>query len=189
MFPMVSDIDEYRRARSLLEEVKRELRAEGVPIADKMEVGVMIEVPSAAMTAEFYAREANFLSIGTNDLIQYTLAVDRVNEKVAYLYQPTHPSILRLIKQVVDAGHRHNIWVGVCGEMASDIILTPLLLGLGVDELSLGAGNIPRIKKAIQTLSFEETQKMVAEWMDWYKAEDIMRALEDYAKSLYPDLL
>ena len=189
MFPMVSDIDEYRRARSLLEEVKRELRAEGVPIADKMEVGVMIEVPSTAMTAEFYAREANFLSIGTNDLIQYTLAVDRVNEKVAYLYQPTHPSILRLIKQVVDAGHRHNIWVGVCGEMASDIILTPLLLGLGVDELSLGAGNIPRIKKAIQTLSFEETQKMVAEWMDWYKAEDIMHALEDYAKRLYPELL
>ena len=189
MFPMVSDIDEYRRARSLLEEVKRELRAEGVPIADKMEVGVMIEVPSAAMTAEFYAREANFLSIGTNDLIQYTLAVDRVNEKVAYLYQPTHPSILRLIKQVVDAGHRHNIWVGVCGEMASDILLTPLLLGLGVDELSLGAGNIPRIKKAIQTLSLEETQKMVAEWMDWYKAEDIMHALEDYAKRLYPDLL
>ncbi len=189
MFPMVSDIDEYRRARSLLEEVKRELRSEGVAIADKMEVGVMIEVPSAAITAEFYAREANFLSIGTNDLIQYTLAVDRVNEKVSYLYQPTHPSILRLIKQVVDAGHRHNIWVGVCGEMASDILLTPLLLGLGVDELSLGAGNIPRIKKAIQTLNFEETQKMVTEWMDWYKAEDIMHALEDYAKGLYPDLL
>lgn len=189
MFPMVSDIDEYRRARSLLEEVKRELRNEGVPIAEKMEVGVMIEVPSAAMTAEFYAREANFLSIGTNDLIQYTLAVDRVNEKVSYLYQPTHPSILRLIKQVVDAGHRNNIWVGVCGEMASDIILTPLLLGLGVDELSLGSGNIPRIKKAVQSLSIQETEKMVNEWMDWYKAEDILRALEEYAQKLYPDLL
>jgi phosphotransferase system enzyme I (PtsI) len=189
MFPMVSDIDEFRRARSILEEVKRELRNDGVAIAEKMEVGVMIEVPSAAMTAEFYAREANFLSIGTNDLIQYTLAVDRVNEKVSYLYQPTHPSILRLIKQVVDAGHKHNIWVGVCGEMASDIKLTPLLLGLGVDELSLGSGNVPRIKKAIQSLSFEETQKMVAEWMDWYKAEDIMRALEEYAQRLYPDLL
>lgn len=189
MFPMVSDIDEYRRARSLLEEVKRELRAEGVPIADKMEVGVMIEVPSAAMTADFYAREANFLSIGTNDLIQYTLAVDRVNEKVSYLYQPTHPSILRLIKQVVDAGHRNNIWVGVCGEMASDILLTPLLLGLGVDELSLGSGNIPRIKKAIQSLNVAETEKMVAEWMDWYKSEDILHALEEYARKLYPDLL
>src|SRR5712692_2842821 len=108
----------------------------------------MIEIPSAAISADTLAHEVSFFSIGTNDLIQYSIAVDRVNERIAHLYEPSHPAIIRLIKTVVDAGHAHNLWVGICGEMAGEILLTPLLIGLGVDELSTGAALVPRVKRA-----------------------------------------
>ena len=131
-------------------------------LPEKIECGVMIEVPSAALIADVLARHVDFFSIGSNDLIQYTLAIDRGNEKVSSLYQPAHPAVLRLLQTVVEAAHRNNIWVGVCGEMASDVTLMPMLVGLGVDELSAVATAIPRIKKAIQSLNYEETRDLVA---------------------------
>ena len=130
-------------------------------MAEKIEVGAMIEIPSAAICANVLAHEVDFFSIGTNDLIQYALAVDRVNEKLAHLYEPTHPAVLRLLKMIADAAHANNIWVGVCGEMAGDVALIPLLLGLGVDELSASATLVPRVKRAVQSLAIPECRELV----------------------------
>ena len=162
MFPMVSDLSEVLEAKRLIAEVHAELREENVPFAEKLEVGVMIEVPSAALTADILARHVDFFSVGSNDLIQYTLAIDRGNEKVAAMYQPAHPAVLHLLQIVVEAAHRNNIWVGVCGEMAADVVLIPALVGLGIDELSAGPTSIPRIKRAIQALNYEEARQLVA---------------------------
>ncbi|MEO6788184.1 MAG: phosphoenolpyruvate--protein phosphotransferase, partial [Chthoniobacteraceae bacterium] len=151
MFPMISGLPELRDAKAALEECRAELRAEGAAFDDKLEVGMMIEVPSAAMIADLLAKEVAFFSLGTNDLVQYTTAVDRTNERIAHLYMPTHPAVLRLIKMTVDAAHAAGIHVGVCGEMGGDISVTPLLVGLGVDELSFGAAVIPRVKRAIRS--------------------------------------
>ncbi len=156
MFPMISGLDELRRAIAILGECKEELRSAKIDAAERLEVGAMIEIPSAAICASVLAPEVDFFSIGTNDLIQYALAVDRVNEKIAHLYEPTHPAVLRLLKMIVDAGHANNIWVGVCGEMAGDIALAPLLLGLGMDELSTAAILVPRVKRAVQSLAIPE---------------------------------
>ena len=153
MFPMISGLEELRRALAVLEECKAELEREGQAFNHETEVGAMIEIPSAAISADRLAREVDFFSIGTNDLIQYAIAVDRVNERIAHLYEPTHPAVLRLLKMVADAAHTHGIWVGVCGEMAGDLALVPLLLGLGMDELSVGASLVPRVKRAVQSLT------------------------------------
>src|ERR1700726_1020359 len=163
MFPMISGLSELRQAKEVLETCKAELREERVAFKEDIELGIMIEVPSAALVAEALAREVAFFSIGTNDLIQYTIAVDRVNERIAHLYEPTHPAILRLIEMTVAAAHAQGIWVGVCGEMAGDVALIPLLLGLGVDELSVGATLVPRVKLAVRSLAIPECRQLVDE--------------------------
>ena len=189
MFPMISGLEELRRAMAVLEECKQQLHNSKIEMAERVEVGAMVEIPSAAICADALAREVDFLSIGTNDLIQYALAVDRVNEKVAYLYEPTHPAILRLLKMVADAAHANRIWVGVCGEMAGDVALVPLLLGLGVDELSAAATRVPRVKRAVQSLTIPECRELVEETLKLDTASEILERCLQLADSRYGDLL
>jgi len=189
MFPMISGLDELRRANAVLAECREELLRSGVPLAEKIDVGAMIEIPSAAICADVLAPEVDFFSIGTNDLIQYALAVDRVNEKLAHLYEPTHPAVLRLLKMIAEAAHANNIWVGVCGEMAGDVALVPLLLGLGMDELSAGATLVPRIKRAVQSLTIPECRELVAETLKLNTASEILGRCLELADKRYGDLL
>ncbi len=189
MYPMISGIGELRRANAILEECRRELEQEGAAFKPDIEVGIMIEVPSAALSADHLAREVKFFSIGTNDLIQYAIAVDRGNDHIAHLYEPTHPSIVRLIKTVVDAARRQNIWTGVCGEMAGDIQVTPLLIGLGVDELSASSTVVPRVKKAVQSLSMPVCQNLVEEVMELETGEAILHRCLEIVRSHYGELL
>jgi phosphotransferase system enzyme I (PtsI) len=189
MYPMISGIGELRRANAILEECRRELEQEGAAFKADIEVGIMIEVPSAALSADHLAREVKFFSIGTNDLIQYAIAVDRGNDHIAHLYEPTHPSIVRMIKTVVDAARRQNIWTGVCGEMAGDIQVTPLLIGLGVDELSASSTVVPRVKKAVQSLSMPVCQDLVEEVMELETGEAILHRCLEIVRSHYGELL
>jgi phosphotransferase system enzyme I (PtsI) len=189
MFPMISGSDELRRAIAVLAECKEELLSLKIDIDEKIEVGAMIEIPAAALSANVLARQVDFFSIGTNDLIQYTLAVDRVNERIAHLYEPTHPAILRLLKMVADAAHANNIWVGVCGEMAGDAALIPLLLGFGVDELSASATLVPRVKRAVQSLAIPECQELVEEVLKLNTASEVLARCLELADKRYGDLL
>jgi phosphotransferase system enzyme I (PtsI) len=163
MFPMISAIEELREAKSALEDAKSELRKRGVPFHDRMEVGIMVETPAAALSASYLAKECDFMSIGSNDLTQYTIAVDRTNERVAYLYEHLHPSVLQLIKTTVDAGHANDIWVGICGEMAGDPLAIPVLIGLDIDELSTSPVVLLETKKIIRGLHSDEAKSMAAE--------------------------
>jgi phosphotransferase system enzyme I (PtsI) len=162
MFPMVATPAEVRSARRHLEEVREELSRAGVKLAEKIEVGIMVEVPAAALAADLLAPEVDFFSIGSNDLIQYTLAADRHNERVAYLYEPFHPAVLRLIERTIRAAHAAGIWAGMCGELAGDRLATPLLLGLGLDEFSMAAGSLPAVKERLRALSYAEAQRIAA---------------------------
>jgi len=188
MYPMISGIEEVREANKMLAEIKDELRREGVPFDENVEVGVMIEVPSAALTADILAREISFFSIGTNDLIQYSLAVDRVNEKIAYLYEPAHPAVLRLIKNVIDTGHKHNIWVGMCGEMAGEPAFSLILLGLGLDEFSTSPVNIPRIKQIIRSVDYSTAQKIAEEAMGLATGSEIEEFANMKLRQLVPGM-
>ncbi len=163
MYPMISNLTELRQANQILQECKKELRQKKIPFNPKMEVGAMIEIPSAALTSDALAKEVDFFSIGTNDLIQYTLAVDRVNEKIAYLYEPTHPAILRLIHEVIVNGHRHKVWVGTCGEMSGDPAIATVLVGLGIDEISTSPLLLPKVKKAIRLVPYKLAKQVAAE--------------------------
>ncbi|HYR57484.1 MAG TPA: phosphoenolpyruvate--protein phosphotransferase [Chthoniobacteraceae bacterium] len=188
MYPMISGIEELRRANAIVEECRAELRKEGLAFDEKMEVGAMVELPSAAIASDILAREVSFFSIGTNDLIMYSIAVDRLNEHIAHLYEPTHPAIIRLIRMTVQAAHAHNLWVGVCGEMAGDIALTPLLLGLGVDELSTGAALVPRVKRAVQALDIAACLELIEEVKDMESSSEIFAKCEEVARSHYGEL-
>src|SRR5207253_334636 len=189
MFPMISGLDELRGAISVLAECKEELCASKIDIGDKTEVGAMIEIPSAALSADVLAREIDFFSIGTNDLIQYALAVDRVNERIAHLYEPTHPAVIRLLKMIADAAHANDIWVGVCGEMAGDVALIPLLLGLGMDELSASATLVPRVKRAVQSLAISECRELVEEALKLQTPSEILARCLELADTRYGDWL
>ncbi|HYA01900.1 MAG TPA: phosphoenolpyruvate--protein phosphotransferase [Syntrophobacteria bacterium] len=181
MFPMISGVSEFRAARRMLQEVKESLVRQGIKVDDKLKIGVMIEVPSAVAVADQLAREVDFFSIGTNDLVQYALAIDRVNEHVAHLYEPLHPAILRMIKQVVDAGHRAGIPTSLCGEMAGEALYIPILLGLELDSLSMNPLAIPRVKKIIRSASLEECKIYLREVFDLPTAGEINDSLREIA--------
>ncbi len=185
MYPMISGIEELRQANAFLQEAKEELRQKGLEFNDKIAVGVMIEVPSAAMTADILAREVGFFSIGTNDLIQYSLAVDRANEKVAYLYEPAHPAVLRLIRNVIDAAHQANIKVAMCGEMAGEPSLALILLGLGLDEFSMPPQVIPELKFIIRAIGFKAAQEIASEAMKFSTGTEV----EEFAQNRLAEIL
>jgi phosphotransferase system enzyme I (PtsI) len=177
MFPMISGLEELAEALDVVASVKKELVAEGVKVADNMPIGTMIEVPAAAMVSDVLARRSSFLSVGTNDLIQYTIAVDRGNERIAYLYEPYHPGVLRLLRLIADNAHDAGIPVAMCGEMAADPLSTMLLLGLGYDELSMSAGSIPEVKEIIRSVSIREAEELVGEAMELKSFKDVDRFL------------
>jgi phosphotransferase system enzyme I (PtsI) len=188
MFPMISTIEELRRARVLLEQAKAELEAEGTAFDRTIKSGVMIEVPSAALQAHQIARETDFLSIGTNDLIQYTLAVDRDNSAVSPLYQQFHPAVLRVIKMTIDAAHDAKIWAGMCGEMAGDPLATILLVGLGLDEFSVIPSLLPEIKKIIRSVDIGAAREVAERAMALPTAGEIREYLTGVMRELMPDI-
>ncbi|WP_318504983.1 phosphoenolpyruvate--protein phosphotransferase [Bacillus sp. T3] len=182
MFPMIATIDEFRQAKAVLEEEKQKLVTEGIAVSDKIEVGIMVEIPSTAVLADLFAKEVDFFSIGTNDLIQYTMAADRMNERVAYLYQPYSPSILRLVKMVIDAAHKEGKWTGMCGEMAGDETAIPVLLGLGLDEFSMSATSILKARSLIKRLNKSDMEKLASEVLNMSTTEEVVAAIEAATK-------
>ncbi len=189
MFPMISGVGEVHRANTIVATCMKELVQEKIEFRADIKIGVMIEVPSAAFTADLIAPHVDFFSVGTNDLIQYTMAVDRLNESVADLYEPTHPSIVRLFKHVISAAKANNIWAGICGEMAGDVLYIPLLIGLGIDELSVGAASLPRVKYAVQQLVTTECAAIVAAIESEPDPKKIAATLREMGEKLYPELL
>ena len=189
MFPMISTICELRYAKQLLEEVECDLDNEGIPHGKPREVGAMIEVPSAALLSSQLAKEVDFFSVGTNDLVQYTLAVDRINENVSDLYQPANPAVIKLLDQTVRSGHDEGIWVGVCGEMASDLLLTPLLLGLGFDEFSVGSPQVPAVKYALRKLNYRECKEMAKEAIKCSDEKGVLNFCREIANTTYPEII
>lgn len=188
MYPMISSIGELKAANEMLAACQAQLEAEGLPQDKSMEVGIMIEIPAAAMIADKLGRHSKFFSVGTNDLIQYSVAVDRLNEKIAHLYEPSHPAILQLIHRTVQAGQAHQIWTGVCGEMAGELAMVPLLLGLGIDELSVSPPSVPRVKFLIRRLKLSEAQKLAAWALEQESARDIRERAECFVRQVAPSL-
>ncbi len=188
MYPMISNHNELDQANALLEEYKNELRAEKIPFDENIEVGAMIEIPSAAVSADMLAKRVKFFSVGTNDLIQYALAVDRLNERIAHLYEPTHPAVLRLIKWTADAATRHGLWCGVCGEMAGDPFMTPLLLGLGVRELSMAPALLPRIKFLVRRLKMADAFELANFALNCESGREILQKSQALAERTAPSL-
>ena len=180
MFPMIISVEEIRELKSVIEILKAELRTEGKAFDENIQIGVMVETPSAAVNAKFLAKEVDFFSIGTNDLTQYTLAVDRGNELISHLYNPMQPSVLSLIKQVIDASHTEGKWTGMCGELAGDEHATLLLLGMGLDEFSMSAISVPRIKKLIRNVNFQDAKALADKALQQPTAAQIERLIEEF---------
>ena len=180
MFPMISGVEELEESLALLEEVKQELRRKRIPFDEQIPVGIMIEVPSAALCSDALAKKVDFFSVGTNDLIQYTLAVDRGNEKIAYLYNPLHPGVLQLLKLVADNAHKNNIKVGMCGEMASVELFTPLLIGLGFDELSMNSQSISKVRHVVRSISYSESKDLADKLLAMTKSVEIETYLKEW---------
>lgn len=188
MYPMISGIEEVKRANQILAEVKEELQKKGIPFNENLEVGAMIEIPSAALTCESIAQEVDFFSIGTNDLIQYALAIDRVNENIAYLYQPLHPAVLGLLKRIIDEAHKAGIWVGMCGEMAGEPLFTLILIGLGLDELSMSPIVIPEVKKVLRSLTLREAKELTRKALKLPTAQQIESLLQKRVRKILPEV-
>lgn len=178
MFPMIATLQEFRQAKALLLEEKEKLTNEGVTVSPNIQVGIMIEIPAAAVLADQFAKEVDFFSIGTNDLIQYTFAADRMSSSISYLYQPFNPSILRLVKNVIDAAHKEGKWVGMCGEMAGEAMAAPLLLGLGLDEFSMSATSVLGQRKLIRSLSKVEMEKLASEALQKGTMEEVVELVK-----------
>jgi len=186
LFPMISGIEEIHQAKRIFSEAKADLLAQGISAGEDIEIGVMIEVPSAVVVADALAREVDFFSIGTNDLIQYVLAIDRINERVTYLYEPLHPAVLRMIRQTVEAGHRAGIRVAMCGEMAGEPMYTMILLGMELDELSMNPVLIPRVKRIIRETTIEESKALLKRAMEFNSAVEIREFVEKTMKERFP---
>ena len=182
MFPMIATLDEFREAKQVFLEEKEKLTNEGIPVSDDIELGIMVEIPSTAVLADQFAKEVDFFSIGTNDLIQYTMAADRMNERVSYLYQPYNPSILRLIKNVIDASHKEGKWTGMCGEMAGDETAIPLLLGMGLDEFSMSATSILKARDLIRKLSKKEMEELANQALQMSTVEEVVELVQNTVK-------
>ncbi len=189
MYPMISSVSEVQQANTMLEEAKEELRANGQTFNEDIEVGVMIEVPSAALTADRIAPHVDFFSIGTNDLVQYTLAVDRVNEQIAYLYEPTHPAILKLIRTTIEIGHNHNIWTGICGEMAGNPLMVPLLLGIGADELSVSPSVVPMVKDVIRKLKYTQAEELALQAQAADSPQEVLDLCRQLTQEIAPEII
>ncbi|WP_050181598.1 phosphoenolpyruvate--protein phosphotransferase [Domibacillus robiginosus] len=183
MFPMIATVNEFRQAKAVLLEERAKLEAEGVSVAENIELGIMVEIPSTAVIADLFAKEVDFFSIGTNDLIQYTMAADRMNERVSYLYQPYNPSILRLVKMVIEAAHKEGKWAGMCGEMAGDETAIPLLLGLGLDEFSMSATSILKARAQMKHLSKADMEELAAKAVQMSTAEEVVELVNAIKKN------
>ncbi len=179
MFPMISELEELRQTKKILEEVKQELKIEKVCFDPNIEIGIMIETPSAAMTADVLANEVDFFSIGTNDLIQYTIAIDRINEQLVHLYNPLHPAVLRLINYTIKSAHKRGIWVGMCGEMAGDPLFTVILAGMGLDELSMSSGSIPKVKEVVRSINIFEAKELAQKILKLQTTAEIEEVLKE----------
>jgi phosphoenolpyruvate-protein phosphotransferase (PTS system enzyme I) len=179
MFPMIATLEEFRSAKNILLEEKEKLNQDGISVSEDIEVGIMVEIPSTAVMADTFAKEVDFFSIGTNDLIQYTMAADRMNEQVSYLYQPYSPAILRLVKMVIDAAHKEGKWAGMCGEMAGDPIAIPILLGLGLDEFSMSATSVLPARSQIASISKEEVQSHISEILQMDSMEEVVKFVQE----------
>ncbi|HZL83808.1 MAG TPA: phosphoenolpyruvate--protein phosphotransferase [Candidatus Krumholzibacteria bacterium] len=189
MFPMITGLEEVRAASTLVDEVKAELQQEGRAFDEGVEVGLMIETPSAVAIADLLAKETDFFSIGSNDLVQYTLAVDRSNARISYLYEPMHPSVLRLVRNTVDAGHAEGIWVGMCGEIAGDPLYSVLLVGLGLDELSISAYMIPEVKRIIRGITYDEAKTLAHKALGLSTAAEIRHLVSSVMHERFPELV
>lgn len=189
MYPMISGVAEVRAANALLSEVKAELTNAGVPFDSTIQVGAMIEIPSAAVIADLLAREVDFFSVGTNDLIQYALAIDRINEQVAYLYEPLHPAVLRMLQSVVSAAHNEGIWVSMCGEMAGDPLYSLLLVGLGFDELSMTPASIPLMKRMIRSITYGQAAGLAHRLFGCATAQEVEQLLREEMRSRFPEYI